>query len=68
MAWFERDLTLLVDHRLLNADFAEQFRKSATGFAAQAGEDVGEQSDQSLGRRGSGIEVPGGQVPLLQDQ
>src|SRR5215216_5766137 len=67
MAWVERD-HMCVDRRLLNADFAEQFGKSATGFAAQAGKDLGEQSDQSLGRGGSGIEVPRGQVPLLQDQ
>jgi hypothetical protein len=34
MAWSERD-HMCVDPWLLNADLAEQFGKSATGFAAQ---------------------------------
>ncbi len=67
MAWFERD-HMCIDPRFLNANLTEQFGKSATGFAAQAGKDFAEQSDQALGRGGSRIEVPRGQVPLLQDQ
>ena len=59
---------MCVDPLLLDAYLAEQFGKYATGFAAQAGKNLGEQSDQSLGRGGSGIEVPRGKVPLLQDQ
>ena len=53
MAWFEREHTS-VDPRLLDPDFQEQFGKSAAGFAAQAGKDLGEQLDQSLGRGGGG--------------
>jgi len=67
VAWFERD-HVCVDLWLLNTDFAEQFRKSAARLAAQAGKDLGEQSDQSLSRGGRGIEVPRAQVPLLQNQ
>ena len=67
MAWFERD-DVRVYLGLLNADFAEQFRKPAARLAAQGGKDLGEQSDQSLGRRGGGVEVPRAQVPLLQNQ
>jgi hypothetical protein len=33
-----------VDLRLLDTDFAEQFRKSAAGLAAQAGKNLGERS------------------------
>jgi hypothetical protein len=66
MVWFERD-HMCVDTRLFDADSAEQLGKSAAGFTAQAGKDLGDQSDQSLGR-GSGIEMPRGQIPLLEDQ
>jgi hypothetical protein len=37
MARLERDY-IRVDRRLLDADFTEEFGKSATGFATQAGQ------------------------------
>ena len=53
---------------LLDADFAEQFRKHAARLAPQGGKDLREQSDQSLGRRGGRVEVPRAQIPLLEDK
>src|SRR5215212_12131189 len=57
MAWFERD-HVCVDLWLLDTDSAEQCGKSAARLAAEAGKDLGEQSDQSFGRGGRGVEVP----------
>jgi len=36
---------------LVNADFAEEFRKLTARLAPEAGKDLRDQSDQSLGRR-----------------
>ena len=67
VARFERD-DVRVDVRLFDADFAQQFRKLAAGLAAESAEDLRERSDQALGRRSRRVEVPGAQVPLLQDE
>ena len=67
MPRLERD-HVCIDLWLLDADSAEQLGKSATGFTAQAGKDLGDQSDQSLGRGGRRIEMPRGHIPLLEDQ
>jgi hypothetical protein len=67
MAWLERD-DVRVQLGLLDADIAQQFRKPAARLAPQGGKDLREQSDQSLGRRGWGVEVPRAQVPLLQNK
>src|SRR5215211_5127771 len=67
VAWFERD-HVCVDFGLLDTDFPEQLGKFAARLAAQAGKDLREQSDQSLGRGCRGIEVPRAQVPLLQNE
>jgi hypothetical protein len=42
--------------------------KSAACLAAQVGKDLGERSDQSLGRGRRAIEVPRAQIPLLENQ
>ena len=66
VAWCQPD-HVRVDVRL-NSDFPEQFGKFAPRLAAQAGKDLGEQSDQPLGCGCRGIEVPRAQVPLLLNE
>src|SRR5215203_4205576 len=67
MAGLERD-HMCVDLRLLDPDLPQQPRKLAAGLAAPCGEDVGEDLDQVLGRRRCGVEMPGAEIPLLENQ
>ena len=53
---------------VLDTGFTEQFSKFAARLAAPLGKDVGEQSNQALRRGRSGIEMPGAQIPLLENQ